>query len=986
MFPLVLRVMLAAAAVTVTGVVADASAATPTVAWTVAATGGLAAKSALSYGNPSMAMDANGNLYVTGSSYNGVTNDLLTVKYDTTGSAVWRALGNGATNSEDVGSGIAIDAAGNTYVAGQSLNGSRFDSLLIKYDPNGVELWRSANDFSETGDDDGPTAIAVDGVGGIVTTGVVGNGDVQQCLTVRYAESGAVLWRARTACVGETPLAVAASGDGAYVLTEHYRLAYDLAGTERWRVLDTAFIAAALSREPQGGVVVTGTARVGNGLVSNFVTVEYAASGVERWRVTDEGNSSQANAIAVDSAGNVIVSGGSNGAYVTIKYGPDGIVKWKSRGPNAQSEASLAVDAAGNVYQAGLTRTNTPFDYVTTKFDANGVEQWRNSVPGAEAIMAAPALAIDGLGNVFVAGSRSDGVGQYHFLTIKYSAAGVGQWLVNEGQTEAAATIGAFSKSMALDRDNNIYVTGSRLQQLVTIKFSAGGAERWRVVEPDLGDGSLVTVDAQGNVYVAAAGRTGYVTIKYDAAGQRLWRQVDGGSGSGFASPRALVVDGDGSVFVTGESFNGIRFFATVKYDANGVQRWRAIGNPVPTEPATGHALSLTGDGGVIAAGVRYNGTDSEFVTIRYSASGAVTWRTLAPGAINGFDFNSDVVADASGNVYLSGASYLGPDWKFTTIAYDAGGAERWRTESAGASGRAAVRLDASGNVYALRSDYSVVKHDPLGNVVWITAGSGGFATDNIPTAFVVLPDGSSYGTGAHWNGHDYDYLTIKLGPDGAEQWRVTHNNLLAQDFAANVAVSSDGSILVSGNSNLGYGPPAIVLQKITEEGLRRTVVEFFNPDLDHYFITGDPVEQASVDAGAVGNWQRTGGRFVAAGLSAVCRFYGNAATDPSTGAIFGPNSHFYTVNADECEALKHRYAGNEKSWRFESYDFLTSPVVFGACAAGQVPVYRAYNNGFARGIDSNHRITTDPAAIAEVVARGWVYEGIVMCALAPAS
>ena len=176
------------------------------------------------------------------------------------------------------------------------------------------------------------------------------------------------------------------------------------------------------------------------------------------------------------------------------------------------------------------------------------------------------------------------------------------------------------------------------------------------------------------------------------------------------------------------------------------------------------------------------------------------------------------------------------------------------------------------------------------------------------------------------------------------------------------------------------------MLQKITEEGLRRTVVEFFNPDLDHYFITGDPVEQASVDAGAVGNWQRTGGRFVAAGLSAVCRFYGNAATDPSTGAIFGPNSHFYTVNADECEALKHRYAGNEKSWRFESYDFLTSPVVFGACAAGQVPVYRAYNNCFARGIDSNHRITTDPAAIAEVVARGWVYEGIVMCALAPAS
>jgi len=45
------------------------------------------------------------------------------------------------------------------------------------------------------------------------------------------------------------------------------------------------------------------------------------------------------------------------------------------------------------------------------------------------------------------------------------------------------------------------------------------------------------------------------------------------------------------------------------------------------------------------------------------------------------------------------------------------------------------------------------------------------------------------------------------------------------------------------------------------------------------------------------------------------------------------------------------------------------------------VPVYRAYNDGQARGIDSNHRITTSVQAIDDVVARGWKAEGIVMCA-----
>jgi hypothetical protein len=45
------------------------------------------------------------------------------------------------------------------------------------------------------------------------------------------------------------------------------------------------------------------------------------------------------------------------------------------------------------------------------------------------------------------------------------------------------------------------------------------------------------------------------------------------------------------------------------------------------------------------------------------------------------------------------------------------------------------------------------------------------------------------------------------------------------------------------------------------------------------------------------------------------------------------------------------------------------------------VPVYRAYNNGFARGVDGNHWITVNQAGIAAVVARGWVSEGVRMCA-----
>ncbi|MBP8296730.1 MAG: hypothetical protein KAX84_11525 [Burkholderiales bacterium] len=156
-------------------------------------------------------------------------------------------------------------------------------------------------------------------------------------------------------------------------------------------------------------------------------------------------------------------------------------------------------------------------------------------------------------------------------------------------------------------------------------------------------------------------------------------------------------------------------------------------------------------------------------------------------------------------------------------------------------------------------------------------------------------------------------------------------------------------------------------------------VTEFYNTPLDNYFITADPNEAAAIDNGSAGpGWARTGAgfNFNSGGDTYVCRFYGSI--------VPGPNSHFYTVSSPECDGLKALQASTplaQPRWNFESLDFISTPPVNGACPAGTVPVYRAYNNGLARRVDSNHRITASAAGIAEVVARGWVSEGIVMCA-----
>ena len=157
------------------------------------------------------------------------------------------------------------------------------------------------------------------------------------------------------------------------------------------------------------------------------------------------------------------------------------------------------------------------------------------------------------------------------------------------------------------------------------------------------------------------------------------------------------------------------------------------------------------------------------------------------------------------------------------------------------------------------------------------------------------------------------------------------------------------------------------------------TVIEFYNTNLDNYFITSNGAEAAAIDGGSAGpGWGRTGNlfNFNAGGDTPVCRFYGGIAP--------GPNSHFYTVSTAECNALKALQAttpASQPRWNFEGLDFVSAVPANGACPAGKTPVYRAYNNGLTRRVDSNHRITTNQAGIAAVVARGWVNEGVVMCA-----
>src|SRR5207249_1484602 len=211
---------------------------------------------------------------------------------------------------------------------------------------------------------------------------------------------------------------------------------------------------------------------------------------------------------------------------------------------------------------------------------------------------------------------------------------------------------------------------------------------------------SAIAVDASGNVYVTGSsiGTTwpdyDYATIKYDSSGQQQWVARYSGPGNDLDFGNAIAVDASGNVYVTGASFgSGTGFdyatgfsdksgfdYATIKYDSSGEQQWVARYNGPANDDDEARAIKIDGSGNVYVTGYSVgSGTQEDYATIKYNASGAEEWVARYNGQANFNDDAAAIAVDASGNVYVTGWSVgSGTGYDYATVKYDNSGAEQW--------------------------------------------------------------------------------------------------------------------------------------------------------------------------------------------------------------------------------------------------------------------------------------------------------------------
>lgn len=409
-------------------------------------------------GSSSVAIDKNGNVYVGGTCDNTADStgyDIVIVKYSSTGVILWTAKYAGRFNESLYK--MVIDTSGNVYAFGEisqtSVN-NYADYLTIKYNTSGIQQWASIYS-GETQYNDLPVDMAIDPAGNVYVTGrsaPASNPDYDDYVTVKYNTNGVQQWVARYNGTGNlydypSSIAVDAAGNsyvtgyskGVTISNECATVKYNSSGVQQWAARYSAFAqGSCVSTDAAGNVFVAGFTGTSN---HDFLTIKYNSAGVQRWAKTydgvgnQNGHTDEAYAIAVDPAGNVIVTGKSYGGttkydFATVKYDSAGVQQWVSRYDEAgtldEVPSCITTDSSGNIYVAGHCSNNiagTDRDFATLKYNTAGVQQWRMRYDGpVHKNDVVNGLAVDNHGNVFVTGSSVGLTGTYsEYTTIKYS-------------------------------------------------------------------------------------------------------------------------------------------------------------------------------------------------------------------------------------------------------------------------------------------------------------------------------------------------------------------------------------------------------------------------------------------------------------------------------------------------------------------------------------------------------------------------------------
>ena len=527
-----------------------------------------------------VAADSSGNVYVTGSSVEGYTK-IVTLRYDANGTQAW--MQSYSSYASAYAAALTLDNSGHLLVAGQSYTSPAkgLDLVVLKYDrANG----NTVSPFPVYFDDNGAgnsaqvsSALVVDPGDHIYVVGSTeisyDTGYMRQSLAIKLNSAGDRLWARKyigPSMNSTEALAVAVDGVGSV-----YASGYDLVG------------------ETEG--------------IPDFITIKYDAAGNELWTRRYDGpvhGDDRAVALALDSAGNVFVTGPSEGSgtsqdFCTIRYNPlgppintiagTGTYGYNGDGiPATTAQISyprgVAVGPDGSIYIADCS------NYRVRKVDASGIiTTYAGTGVGGFGGDGGPAtsamlrgiqhIALDSVGNLFIADGLNRRVRKVDPSGIITTVAGNGiADFSGDGGPATSASL-RYPFGIAVDSSGNIYVSDMddhRIRKIdpagIITTFAGNGTAAYGgdggpAISASLNSPHEAFSDATGNVFIADTLNNRIRKVDLDGiittvAGNGVYNYSGNGGlalEASFRRPEGILVDSAGNILISDTYNNQIR-------------------------------------------------------------------------------------------------------------------------------------------------------------------------------------------------------------------------------------------------------------------------------------------------------------------------------------------------------------------------------------------------------------------------------------------
>lgn len=361
---------------------------------------------------------------VTGTSFlfsliYGSTNDIYTMEYPATGPPAigdpfnWDNQYNGIGGGNDYPEAIdtSSDGSNNIAIVGYGQNATTDEDIYVLYFlEDGTRLW--VDEYSNPWNHDRPAAVTFDPAGDIIMTGWITAGGDADIITRKY-------------CAAGTSAACAAAGKNA--------------GEAIWTVIHDSGNGAdkpsGIVADSRGDVYVAGYIANPSGNRDTYIVKLSGADGSEAWGapIIEDGpahGDDQVVAIEMDLNDDefVVAStwklGAGNNEFRMTRYTADGVVVWDHLLDSPATDdkvQAMGMDVSGNFCVSGTTGSGGTTDILAVKYDYRGEILGATRFDGGQtpALSDEPvAVAVNRLGEAFVAGNTSKAVGGFDYMVM----------------------------------------------------------------------------------------------------------------------------------------------------------------------------------------------------------------------------------------------------------------------------------------------------------------------------------------------------------------------------------------------------------------------------------------------------------------------------------------------------------------------------------------------------------------------------------------